>query len=633
MKITKYALGFLFLNVLCYSQQNKFLYYVEFKDPSNKPKTIQQNERSKIVSFNNQNLEVIQYEEAFSNFSSQKLKNTSFIEFRNEKDYETFAALNRYEIVKSEKIDIRNEDILLQNLSNSPIQLGNNTNSNIALPYLYTPNDYYLFPQDIAHSHLDLVNAREAWDYSKGDGVTVGIADTAFLLTHQEFTGKISTLPGQTVASSDLHGNVVAGLTGSKTDNNFGSSSIGFNNNLLVTDHLGYGSWNYLKQLSQNGARIINMSWLSSCSFLQAEQDAINEIYNNGTVLVAAAGNSSCGNSYAKVFPASYQNVIAVSGVGHYNDIGTSVTINVKDVHYANYAILENKLQNNEDVDIVAPAYDIEGLPYSGCDTCLGRVWIGTSLASPIVSGALSLLFSSNTCLSPIEAETILKLTAANIDQIPQNQIFTGLLGAGRLDAGKANKMAWQMNSSNGGEVLIENKKFNRWNFELVNAPEYIKIQNESFTENSNINFKARKGITLGVNTVLEPGTGKSHYFYVDNTNTCSTFDPQVINKTSNQVKDLAKNINSSKYSEAMDEEISIYPIPAKDNLFIKTKKDLKGSNIKIFDMSHRLVLEKNMAISNGTSLNISSLLKGVYYIDIIDNNSKSHYYKKFIKE
>ncbi|MFP3835991.1 hypothetical protein, partial [Chryseobacterium sp. SIMBA_028] len=85
---------------------------------------------------------------------------------------------------------------------------------------------------------------------------------------------------------------------------------------------------------------------------------------------------------------------------------------------------------------------------------------------SPIVSGALSLLFSSNTCLSPIEAETILKLTAANIDQIPQNQIFTGLLGAGRLDAGKANKMAWQMNSSNGGEVLIENKKFNRWNFE-----------------------------------------------------------------------------------------------------------------------------------------------------------------------
>ncbi|MDN4011754.1 S8 family serine peptidase [Chryseobacterium gambrini] len=630
MRRTSFALGFLFLNILCFSQQSKSLYYIEFKNSSNKPQTVKQNDKSKTLSFNNQNIEVIKYEEAFWNFSSQKLKNTSLIEFRNEKEYNDFAFSNKSDIVKSEKIDTRDEDILLQNVNNNSFLLNNIKPASVPYLFTYTPNDYYLFPQDIAHTHLDLINAREAWDYSKGDGVTVGISDTSFRLTHAEFENKISTLPGQTVSSTDLHGNVVAGLAGSKTDNNFGSSSIGFNNKLLVTDHYSWGSWGYLKQMSDNGARIINMSWLSTCSFTQTEQDAVNEIYNNGTVLVAAAGNSSCGNTYAQVFPASYQNVIAVSGVGHYNDIGASVTTNVKDVHYSNYPILENKLQNNEDVDIVAPAYDIEGLPYSGCDTCLGRVWIGTSLASPIISGTLSLLFSSNNCLSPIEAETILKLTAANIDQIPQNQIFTGLLGAGRVDAGKANKMAWQMNSSNGGEVLIENKKFNRWNFELTNSPESIRIQNESFTQNANVKFKAKKSIILDTNTVLEPGNGKSHYFYIENQNTCFNFNPNQ-NKSLDTGK-IAKN-SSSKIVEIKNEDITLYPIPAIDNLFIKTTKELKNSTIKIFDVSNRLVLENKISIINTASVDISNLLKGTYFIEITNENSKLKYFKKFVKE
>lgn len=630
MKKTSYALGFLFLNVLCFSQKSKSLYYIEFKNSSNKPQAIKQNDKSKILSFNNQNIEVIKYEEAFWNFSSQKLKNTSLVEFRNEKDYNDFAFSNKSDIVKSEKIDIRNEDILLQNINSNPFP-----SSGIKVApasYLtYTPNDYYLFPQDIGHTHLDLINAREAWDYSKGDEVTVGISDTSFRLTHVEFQNKISTLPGQTVSSADLHGNTVAGLAGSKTDNNFGSSSIGFNNKLLVTDQYSWGSWGYLKQMSDNGARIINMSWLSTCSFTQTEQDAVDEIYKAGTVLVAAAGNASCGSTYAQVFPASYNNVIAVSGVGHLNDVTSSNTINVKDVHYGNWAIQQNNLQNNEDVDIVAPSYDINGLPYSGCDTCLGQVWGGTSIGAPIISGTLSLLFSSNNCLSPIEAETILKLTAANIDQIPQNQIFAGLLGAGRVDAGKANKMAWQMNSSNGGEVLIENKKFNRWNFELTNSPESIRIQNESFTQNANIKFKAKKSIILDTNTLLEPAIGKSHYLYIDNTNTCSVFNTDP-NKSAELAKKTAKD-NSSKITKMTNDEISLYPNPAKDNIFIKTNRDLKNSTVKIFDMSNRVVFEKNITIISNTPIDISNLLKGVYFIDITNSSSKSHYYKKFIKQ
>ncbi|PIF45656.1 putative secreted protein (Por secretion system target) [Chryseobacterium sp. 52] len=633
MKTKIYFFGFLLFNILSYSQHATYLYYIEFKDVLNKPKIIKQNKKSEIISFNNQELEILKYEEVFSYFSSQKLKNTSLIEFKNGEDFSRFKSLHQNEIVKTEKIDIRNEDSLLNDFEfqNKITFPENKKLSNI--PYLYTPNDYYLIPTDISHTHLDLINAREAWDYSKGDGVIVGISDNGFRLTHHEFENKISTLPNQTVGNtSDHHGNLVAGLAGSNTDNNLGISSIGFNNKLLVTDHHGPGSWNWLKQLSQNGAKIINMSWYSSCSFIQAEQDAVNELYNNGSILVAAAGNAvTCDNSYAKVFPASYKNVISVSGIGHLNDLNSTNTNNVKDVHYLNYATQSIKTQHNEDVDIVAPSYEIYGVPYSDCDDCIGMAWTGSSIAAPIVSGTLSLLFSSNTCLSLLEAETILKLTSANIDHLPPNQIFAGLLGAGRLDAAKANKMAWQMNPSNGGEVLIENKNFSRWDFELLNSPEFIRIKNESFTKNTNIVFKAKKSITLDINTLLQPGTGKSHYLYVNNDNTCFITSP--ILKASTKKEQEIDII--SKKNRMIKDDINIYPVPVKDILFIKFNSNSNSNRVKvkIFDASNKFIVQKESVLNSSSfPINVSELTKGIYFLEIITDEN-FHFYKKIIKD
>ncbi|WP_312766449.1 S8 family serine peptidase [Epilithonimonas sp.] len=598
MRTKIFIFGLSLFCIFVFSQSVKYTYYVEFTNSNNKPAITKIGKTTKSIAYNDNQYEVIQYEEAFSNFTTESLRNTSLIEFKTLNDFNNFVFNNRNNIVKYEKIETIDNPILLEKSYNK-FKKGNKKNLSFK-KFSYTPNDYYLFPADSAHSYLDLINAKEAWDYSKGDNVIVGVADTGFRLTHQEFSGKMSGLPGQTVTNTDDHGNVVAGLAGAKTDNNFGNSSIGFNNQLLVTTNW---SWNSLKQLSDNGARAINMSWLNSCSFIQTDQNAINEIYANGTVLVAAAGNSSCGSSYAKVFPASYDNVIAVSGVGHYREIGGPITTNVKDVHYGNYAILENRLQNNEDVDIVAPAFDMDGLPYSGCDTCLYKAWVGTSLASPLVAGAVSLLFSSNGCLSPLEIETILKLTSANIDQLAPNQIFAGLLGAGRLDAGKANKMAWQMNPANGGEILIENKNFTRWNFELLNSAEYIKIHNESFTGTSNVNFKAKKGITLATNTLLQPGTGKNHYLYVENIDTCSDFNKS--NNLENKAERKVTNIQLPKSN------IKLYPNPSKDYINIQTEGEIH--RIDIYDLSGKIL---KTSYSN-SKVNIENLPKGNYLVKI----------------
>ena len=94
----------------------------------------------------------------------------------------------------------------------------------------------------------------------------------------------------------------------------------------------------------------------------------------------------------------------------------------------------------------------------------------------------------------------------------------------------------------------------------------------------------------------------------------------------------IAKN-SSSKIVEIKNEDITLYPIPAIDNLFIKTTKELKNSTIKIFDVSNRLVLENKISIINTASVDISNLLKGTYFIEITNENSKLKYFKKFVKE
>ncbi|WP_379968889.1 S8 family serine peptidase [Epilithonimonas sp. UC225_85] len=599
MKTKIFIFGLLWLCIFIPSQSIKYTYYIEFANPSNKPVITRQNQSTKIISFNSHRLEVLQYKEAFSEYTTESLKNTSLIEFKTVTDFNDFISSNENDIVTYNKIEILDQPFLEIKTMETPKIYSVENYKNI----LYTPNDYYLWPYDLAHTHWDLINAREAWDYSKGDSITVGIADSGFRLTHKEFENKISTIPGQTVTNTDPghHGNVIAGLAGAKTDNNFGGSSIGFNNRLLVTTD---SSWDSLKKLSANGARIINMSWAESCSSIPQSQTAINEIYNNGTVLVAAAGNGSypCGSPSYKVYPAAYDNVISVSGVGHLNEINSGITTNVKDVHYYNYATQEESFSHYDAVDIVAPACNIIPMPRSDCDECFTQAFVGTSIAAPIVSGALSLLFASNNCLSPLEAETILKLTSADIDQIPLNQAFAGLLGAGRLDAGKANKMAWQMNPANGGEVLIENKNFNRWNFELVNSPEHIKIQNESFTGSSNINFKAKKGIKLETNTLLEPGTGKSHSFYISNTDTCSSFNETGFPLT-NQLKKKNTLLDST--------SISVYPNPFTDVLKISDVKGVKS--VSVNDISGRQV--KTLAPS--AELNLSNLKTGLYIVNL----------------
>ncbi|MDC3260261.1 S8 family serine peptidase, partial [bacterium] len=268
---------------------------------------------------------------------------------------------------------------------------------------------------------LDLINAEGAWDYTHGDpNIVAAVSDQNYYVNHEELLGKVVYYDPMN-NSSQGHGTAVATLVAGNTNNDVGMSSIGYD------IKLGLYRMNYNEVLdaSYAGARVINLSWTSGCAFNQYQQAAITEVYDNGTFIVAAAGNgSTCGGPDSLVYPAAYDNVFSVTSIGPYDN------------HERTIGDPTSTHQHNITVDLNAPGYDVPITAAPG--------WYltgnGTSYASPIVAGTVGLMVSVNPCLSNLEIETYLKQSSVDIDLLNPN--YAGLIGAGRLNAEGAVQLA-----------------------------------------------------------------------------------------------------------------------------------------------------------------------------------------------
>ncbi|WP_370900128.1 S8 family serine peptidase [Chryseobacterium gossypii] len=482
---------------------------------------------------------------------------------------------------------------------------------------LYTPNDYnYPAGSSNPHKNLDLINIKDAWDYTHGDpNIKIGISDTPIRLTHEDLVGKVTSLVSYTY--SDSHGTAVASHAAANTDNGLGIPGTGFNSKVLYN----YIGIDKLLELSQNGARIVNASWLSTCYYDSIEQAVIDEIYKNGTVIIAAAGNGgTCGGPFNYVYPASYNHVIGVSSVG-YEEVGymyNNMPVGWRDRVEQVIGDPSTTHQTNDMVDVSVAGFNVLGATAVD-DSSYGGAW-GTSLSSPQVSGIVALLFSVNNCLNPDEVETILKLTSFNTELIPENSPYIGKIGAGRIEAGKATKMAWQMNPNNGGEIVISDRNFDRWHFELTNSPQKVRIKNQSFINNSDIKIKAKDYIILDEGVLIQPGSDKVNSFYIGD-DTCFSFSSSSKNIN-------AKNKNQSQNTlMAKKNPAELYPNPVEKNLFIKSNKYLKDDtvNITIYDLSGREIMKDKISYMEfeQTGINLNSLPQGQYLVELTFSNKE----------
>ena len=285
---------------------------------------------------------------------------------------------------------------------------------------LYTPNDYSTsFTNDYA---LNLIQAEQAWDITKGDSnIVIGICDTHARTDHEELAGKYTyTIPPSSTAPTQ-HGTAVGIIAAGRTDNGLGKSSIGFNSKI----HFGYMSYNSVLVAANSGAKVINLSWTSGCTYSAFQQTVMDQIYNMGVFIVAAAGNgTTCSSPTNLVYPAAYNNVFAVTSIGPYDN------------HQRVIGSPSSTHQHNSSVDLSAPGYDV-ALSYAPGTYTTGN---GTSFAAPLVAGTAALLFAINPCFTNQQIELILKTSAVNIDSL--NPTYAGLLGAGRLNAFAAVQLA-----------------------------------------------------------------------------------------------------------------------------------------------------------------------------------------------
>jgi hypothetical protein len=298
---------------------------------------------------------------------------------------------------------------------------------------LNVPDDYNVaFATDYA---LDLIHAQGAWQYTHGNpNLMLAITDTDFDITHEELAGKILA-GGTTGSSSYYHGTAVAITAAGKTNNGVGKSSIGYD--------CGVGlflcNYNALLVARDNGARVVNASWHDgSCAPNPYCQSIIDELYNDGVVVVAAAGNgnTTCGSSSALAYPAAYNHVISVTSVGP-NDNHERFAGDPASTH-----------QHNAMVDISAPGYDV---PLS-----VAAGWYltgnGSSFAAPFVTGTIGLMLSANPNLTVDQIENILETSSDNIDAL--NPGYAGLIGAGRLNAERALALCTTLPRPHNGEAV-----------------------------------------------------------------------------------------------------------------------------------------------------------------------------------
>lgn len=395
-------------------------------------------------------------------------------------------------------------------------------NRTIKQPKLaYTPNDYdfyFGFSTINGFSHLDNINAKNAWDITKGDArIKIGIIDNIINSNHPDLVDKVTVFNNYTGTSlftlTSDHGTAVTGCAVAKTDNKKGISSIGFNTKAIFATL--YSGPDIIKTIAnQPGVKVIIGSFGFGCTIADCPIDYqtwLNEIrFVNKKLVVFAAGNGVgyCGQDNYW-YPSAMDNVVCVSGIGHRDPVGSSIrynattyaTINWKNVHATDIIGSTQKTHNHHDkVDLVAPSIHIPGLTLNN-NYDWENLKTGTSFAAPLVAGTAALIYSFNPCFTPNEVEDILKTTAdPSIYTISYNSAYAGKLGTGKLDAYQAVLKAlklttkYEQNKGYSADLTIDGPYNVRAGYNVTNA---VSSGNVVISNGRSIKYKATESVDL----------------------------------------------------------------------------------------------------------------------------------------
>jgi serine protease len=281
--------------------------------------------------------------------------------------------------------------------------------------------------------HFDIIGAESAWDITQGvSSQRVGIIDTGLVRDHEDvgnravagfdFISNSGTAndgngrdndfddPGDGCGGpATFHGTHVAGTVGATADNGTGVVGLNWNAGLVIARTLGVcggdlvdigeaavwmagGQVDNVPPVGANQVSVMNLSLGSQSACSGFEQDVVDFANQQGSVFVAAAGN----DGGAVGSPANCSGVVSVAAHGPSRAL----------TNYSSFG---------SEIEIVAPGGDLSFGQDGGVLSSIGpnadfyTFQQGTSMASPHVAGAISLMQAINPTLSRVDIISILQ--------------------------------------------------------------------------------------------------------------------------------------------------------------------------------------------------------------------------------
>lgn len=275
------------------------------------------------------------------------------------------------------------------------------------------------------------LEAERLWTQGyEGEGVKIGIFDTGIKLPHpsmENVTERTNWTDEDTLEDGLGHGSFVAGMVGSTNPScqGFAPKTKIYTFRVFTNSQVSYTSWfldafNYAIATRVN---IINLS-IGGPDFMDVPfVEKIMEVTSNGIIMISAIGND--GPRYGTLNnPADQNDVIGVGGLERGSYVATFSSRGMSTWELpSGYGRIKP--------DVITFGRDVMGIKISsGC-----RKLSGTSVASPVVAGAVCLLAStvpSSTRWDVLNPASMKQALIEGAEKIPDASIF--VQGSGKMN-------------------------------------------------------------------------------------------------------------------------------------------------------------------------------------------------------
>ena len=290
------------------------------------------------------------------------------------------------------------------------------------------------------------IHVEEAWKYTKGAGITAAVMDEGIDIDHEDLKANIigfanyndpnNNYPEST--SGNWHGTACAGLLAAPI-NNIGVVGVAPEAKLFAvrySDNDVAQDIQAFSDMMEEGVAVISNSWGSYTNL-----DAYNEIFKTlatkgrdgkGILIFFASGNKHQDLDEPGIDDESESPyVISIAASTDHDKIAD----------YSNYGSSVDFLAPGGNADHELITTDATGSKgYTSGN--YNKHFIGTSAAAPVAAGVATLILAANPNLTRDEVIKIMKKTADKIGDYPYTDGRNNYAGYGRLNAGKAVKLA-----------------------------------------------------------------------------------------------------------------------------------------------------------------------------------------------